>query len=407
MLHLHHDSQAECQVQIRTLISILRVRGTVLRVEVSLLHDDVDRVDVRLLFEHGVRKLHRLTYEDRPSLFPTVDADPPYALEVSPLTAREWMDHMASTGKSGECTLWCTPNGCVLKSRCDEPSDTKAIKRSIQTEIRVQLSDLDLYHVPDETDLVFPLWELRACIGIAEQLGVPLKLAFGGGGDPLFVYMDHAPVHAEFIIATTGEGTARASTRRASPPARAASTAMLAPSDAASNATPAQEVASAPSTRRARQHTAPQKVDGNSHAYSVVPSEEYRAHGAFSGGAADAPRSPRVGGSTPALALEDPADQAYPAVGDGPGADDAHDAPPPTRDLHDALRPTQRVVNPTPVQYGGSYDEFPSEFMPGDDDSPPRVDFGTPDLSPPADTFAATQMDGPRKKVCACSADLC
>lgn len=74
------------------------------------------------------------------------------------------------------------------------------------------------YHVPDPTLVQFSLWEFRAAIHVAEQLGTRLELAFGYGGEPMFVRL-HVPgaLHAEFILATTGEEMGRPEAPRPTP----------------------------------------------------------------------------------------------------------------------------------------------------------------------------------------------
>ena len=73
----------------------------------------------------GVRKRHRLTFEDRASLFPSVDAASPNYICVSAHTAREWTEQFLASGRQGECSLHCAPGACVLRSRLDAPLEGK------------------------------------------------------------------------------------------------------------------------------------------------------------------------------------------------------------------------------------------------------------------------------------------
>ncbi|KAI3626850.1 hypothetical protein CBS14141_000851 [Malassezia furfur] len=135
----------------------------------------------------GVQKRHRLTYEDRPGLYPSIDAHPPFGLSVRPATAKEWMEHFMNSGKTGECSLHCTPHACTMHSRLDAPPDPKEhVRNSIQSEVRLPLAEMLEYDVTDECTVQFSLWEFRAAIHVAEQLGSSVSLAFGYGGDPLF-----------------------------------------------------------------------------------------------------------------------------------------------------------------------------------------------------------------------------
>ena len=126
---------------------------------------------------------------------------------MRPTTAREWTEHFLSSGKTGECSLYCAPDACVLRSRLDGPLDTReSLRHSIQSEVRLPLGEMVEYHVPDETHVQFSLWEFRAAIHVAEQLGTDLALAFGYGGEPMFVRLQvQEELCAEFILATTGD----------------------------------------------------------------------------------------------------------------------------------------------------------------------------------------------------------
>ena len=445
-------------MHIRTLLSVLRTRGRVLRCELELYQGDVDaeRLDVRLYGAHGVKRVHHLIYTSRPGLYPSIDREPPFGIEVNPITAREWTDHVSSTGKSGECALWCTPNSCTLRSRMEEPPDTGGVRRSIQTEIRIQLNDLDMFEVAQDTCIVFPLWELRAAIGVPDQLRVPLKLAFGYGGDPLFVYLDQAPVHAEFIIATTGEdeqpapgsnaaaepaateALPRSSRRHAAAPqavmkAPPSSPPAAPPSDthADTRASDALGTAGAhalpPAAARADAEAAPP-----SPAQQRTPSQRSRPHGLATEATPPSPSPHHWRPGTPDADMfaepEPPIPTvSYPAASPLPGSSDSEDVLPVPKRVRasngGASRDTTRappssgaagtateggmasVVHPTPVERGGSRDEFPSSMLGGAGEASPPDALGAEWSPPPSDeVFAPTQAEGNARKKVRCDA---
>lgn len=128
-----------------------------------------------------------------------------------------------NSGKTGECSLHCTPHACTMHSRLNAPPDPKDhVRNSIQSEVRLPLAEMLEYDVTDECMVQFSLWEFRAAIHVAEQLGSSASLAFGYGGDPLFVRLHVSEaLSAEFILATTGdalEGAAPAPKPRAASP---------------------------------------------------------------------------------------------------------------------------------------------------------------------------------------------
>lgn len=441
-------------MHIRTLLSVLRTRGRVLRCELGLHQGDVDaeRLNVRLYGAHGVKRVHHLIYTSRPGLYPSIDREPPFGIEVNPITAREWTDHVSSTGKSGECALWCTPNSCTLRSRMEEPPDTGGIRRSIQTEIRIQLNDLDIFEVAQDTCIVFPLWELRAAIGVADQLRVSLKLAFGYGGDPLFVYLDQAPVHAEFIIATTSEdgqavpapnAAAEPATSEAPPRSRRHGAASHAVMKAPPSSPPAAPLADTGVVARASEapgtagtHTLPPAVaraDAEatppSPAEQRTPSQQRGPHGFTTEEATPPSSSPHRWhpGTPDADIFAEPAPPmptvSYPSASPLAGSSDSEDvlpvpkrvrasrsgasrdtlrAPPPSGAAGTATDGgTASVVQPTPVARGGSRDEFPSSMLGDAGALPPPDAMGAEWSPPPSDeVFAPTQAEGgARKKV--------
>ena len=204
---LHIDAAAhECQVHVRTLLAILRARGAVRAVTLTL-SPGTDRLDVHVAYAHGMLRRHRLTYGDAPSIFPHVEIPPPFSFQVNAQTVREWLDHFGA-GRSGECTLAASDTACILRSAVDEPYDARdKVRRAVHTEVRIDLAQLDVYDVAAPTHVTFSLWEFRAAVAAAEQLGVPIRLEFGAQGEPLFIYIEHAPLHAEIVIATAEADT--------------------------------------------------------------------------------------------------------------------------------------------------------------------------------------------------------
>lgn len=202
-----HAASVECQLHVKSLLAILRAKGATRAVTLAL-NRDANRLDVRVVCENGMLRRHRLTYSDSPSMFPTVGHTAPFTLQASALHVREWLEHFGAA-RSGEVTIAADAAGCALRSTIDEPYDPRDhVRRAVHTEVRVALPQLELYDVTAQTCITFSLWEFRAAATVAEQFGMPLRLEFGAPGDPLSIYIEHAPVHAEFVIATAGDEAA-------------------------------------------------------------------------------------------------------------------------------------------------------------------------------------------------------
>lgn len=240
-----------------------------------------------------------------------------------------------NSGKTGECSLHCTPHACTMHSRLDAPPDPKEhVRNSIQSEVRLPLAEMLEYDVTDECMVQFSLWEFRAAIHVAEQLGSSVSLAFGYGGDPLFVRLHVSDaLSAEFILATTGdapEDTAPAPKPRAASP----------------------DVAPVPP--RAASPTPPR---------AASPSVPVAAEATRSSDDEDLLGAPRV------------KEEATPAASHHPPSQ---------------VPLSQLLVQPTPIGAGGNRDEHPSALFFSSPSPPPSTQ---DDALPP------TQPHGARKKV--------
>ncbi|WFD43401.1 exodeoxyribonuclease III [Malassezia psittaci] len=84
-------------------------------------------------------------------------------------------------------------------------TNVEPVRNSILSEVKLALSEMMSYNVPNESLLQFSLWEFRAAVHLAEQLNTPLTLAFAQGGDPLLIRLGISDMlSAEFVLATTG-----------------------------------------------------------------------------------------------------------------------------------------------------------------------------------------------------------
>ncbi|PKI83922.1 Ste20p [Malassezia vespertilionis] len=194
----------ECQLHVKTLLSLLRMRGVMHTCGLVLDDARPGRLELNIQCEHGVQKRHKLTFQETPGLFPSIDPNPPFSLRVRPTSALEWIEHFLHSGKHGECTLFCMPAACVLKSTLAHPVSTREAPRSaIYSEVRLPLDEMLAYNIAQDTAIVFSLWEFRAAVHVAEQLNTEMELAFGHGGEPLFIRLHvRGTMHAEFILAT-------------------------------------------------------------------------------------------------------------------------------------------------------------------------------------------------------------
>ncbi|SPO30676.1 related to DNA repair protein rad9 [Ustilago trichophora] len=207
------DQKIECQIQLKTILSILRTRGrNVERLSLSLTDNTPTcRFTLTLHCHHSILKTHNLTYSPKRGLLPTADPNPPNFLCLNASTASEWLDHFLSSSRTGEITLLCTPDSCIARSKEEEiPEGRGQIRRSIATEVKIAVEEFKDYCVLEDVKLTFSLREFKATVALAESLGVPLEMNFSDGDEPLFVRLRvESAVAGEFVIATTrGDRTA-------------------------------------------------------------------------------------------------------------------------------------------------------------------------------------------------------
>ncbi|CDR88841.1 related to DNA repair protein rad9 [Sporisorium scitamineum] len=232
------NQKIECQIQLKTILSILRTRGrNVERLSLTLTTTIPCRFTLTLHCHHSILKTHHLTYEPKRGLLPTADPNPPHFFCINASTASEWLDHFLSTSRTGEITLLCTPTTCIARSKEEELLETRgSVRKAIATEVKVAVEEFREYCVLEEVRLTFSLREFKATVALAEGWGVALEVNFSDGDEPLFVRLRvESAVAAEFVIATTkgdrsgtGRGEGESSTVQQPPQPAAAGTRIAA-----------------------------------------------------------------------------------------------------------------------------------------------------------------------------------
>lgn len=200
------ERKLECQLNIRSLLASLKTNSSggakLDRCELSITDDGPEcRLSVRLHYQSGVVKTHRLTYEAQQAVFPSANPDPGSTLTVSAQTVQEWLMHFVATGRGADLSLWCGTDFCTVRSKSDDFEAGK-IRKSIQTEVKVETEQFQLFQVQNEAFLTVPMREFKAAVTVAEALLAPLELHFSVGGDPLFVRVYDDLVQMEMVIAT-------------------------------------------------------------------------------------------------------------------------------------------------------------------------------------------------------------
>lgn len=171
---------------------------------------DECRFSIKLHCQHGILKVHKLTYEPRKALSPVGDPnDTPNMFSINAQTAQEWTEHFLSSAKNGDITFSCNPDSCTARSKEEDIAEGKGqIRKSIHTEVKIAMENFRDYSVVTESVLTFSLKEFKATVTLAETLQTPLEIRFSDGNAPLFLRLKlESTLIAEFIVATSkGEG---------------------------------------------------------------------------------------------------------------------------------------------------------------------------------------------------------
>ncbi|PWN23126.1 hypothetical protein BCV69DRAFT_280742 [Microstroma glucosiphilum] len=194
----------ECQVNTRSLLASLKTSSSrkLDKCEFSITDGQECYFAVRLHHQFGVTKTHRLTYEAQEALYPSANPDNASIIVVGAEAVQEWLLHFAITGRGADISFWCEADSCSVRSKSDE-FDVGKNRRSIQTEVKVDPTQFDVYQVSGEVFLSLPLKEFRAAVAFAEAIGSHLELHFSAGGEPLFIKILGDSLSAEVVIATT------------------------------------------------------------------------------------------------------------------------------------------------------------------------------------------------------------
>lgn len=197
--------KVECQVSVKSLLASLKTHSSKQLERCQILVTDSGRecrIAIKLHHQHGVTKTHKLTYEAHSALFPSANPDPGGTAVISAQTIQEWLVHFSATGRGADISFWCAADFCNVRSKSDD-YETGKTRKSITTEVKVEISQFEVFHVPSEVYLTLPLKEFKAIVLFAEAVSAPLEMHFSTGGEPVFVRIWSEELHAEMVIATT------------------------------------------------------------------------------------------------------------------------------------------------------------------------------------------------------------
>lgn len=138
-------------------------------------------------------KTHKLTFEAQAGLWPNAAASAVNHLQIGARVVSELLEHF-SNKNGGEVTFWCAPTFLVVRSKsedvleksecaaasgrhtigADVPPADHHIRRSIQTNVKVDLDAFEIFKVTREACVTFPLKEFKVRGPFVCPLDLPL-----------------------------------------------------------------------------------------------------------------------------------------------------------------------------------------------------------------------------------------
>ncbi|KAJ3119274.1 cell cycle checkpoint control protein rad9a [Physocladia obscura] len=175
-----------------------------------------DRLVIELQCKYGVRKLFHLHYQPVEPLKASFRMQScTNAFSAAPKIIQDWLVFFSS--KLDEVSIGCSTVvegevGCgeaekrvVIRSFTEDVDVTGGDvgKRSLATEISVDIDDFDSFDVFEDVEITFCLRDLKTALGFADGIGQSINAHFIGPGQPIIFSTTQANIfNAEFVLAT-------------------------------------------------------------------------------------------------------------------------------------------------------------------------------------------------------------
>jgi hypothetical protein len=173
-----------------------------------ILDDEENTLTFILHCKLGVEKKYVLAVEDSVAHKAVYNKVTPNRIVAKPRTLQDCVNNFHSSVE--EITLVPLPHQVKLKSFVDEsvplprggkPGDASAV---LMTELVMDVADFELFSIrPGAQELTFSLKELRAILGLCENLGASVSICFSDPGAPILwtvTWFENLVV--DFVLAT-------------------------------------------------------------------------------------------------------------------------------------------------------------------------------------------------------------
>jgi len=203
------DQSVSCKILLKCCLNALRSYTTV---EWLLLKIDADQtlLTIELACRKGIRKLFDFSAdEDVDENTPNVPTLP-YNIQMNPRVLSEYVADFNST--TDEVTFIPQPE--TFKIRCHQDTKGAPAGSAVQTELKLDSSDFDVYHIAgDDTEFTFALRDLKALLKFCDFASQHVSVYYLKGGDPIVFKTDTSRglFDAQFTLATQSSYAQQAS----------------------------------------------------------------------------------------------------------------------------------------------------------------------------------------------------
>lgn len=208
------DSEEEalrCKIAMKSILTVFKsmstIEKTVERCQIKLNMKEA-RLVFQLYCKHGIVKTHNLAFIECETLQAVFSKEQC----VNSLTAQAKLLCDAVVNfqtNQEEITLIVAPDKISLKNYVEEEPDPNKVMHTV---LNLDPDEFINCQIGVDSEITFCLKELRAILGFAEVIGIPLSLHFETAGKPIVLSIDHdAAFEGSFVLATLADSQSQGS----------------------------------------------------------------------------------------------------------------------------------------------------------------------------------------------------
>ncbi|KAJ3396382.1 hypothetical protein HDU92_003224 [Lobulomyces angularis] len=169
------------------------------------LNEEVDRLIIEFQCKFGIIKTHKLHFQECESVQAVyLKQGCKNNFSVSPKLCQDWLGHFQLSLE--EVTLHFNQNDVIFKSFTECMNDNDEVKRSLVTELLVDLIDFDSYNVNEPTKITIRLKDFKSILLFGETMSQTVFVYFDGPGSPVTFSCSQPDLFlSDFVVATVNE----------------------------------------------------------------------------------------------------------------------------------------------------------------------------------------------------------